>query len=202
VDLVRKGVGSDARIGPSFLFPGPGYGGSCFPKDVKALVQTARQCEAPLQVLEAVESANNRQKQKLFEKLSAALDGQLSGATIAVWGLSFKPNTDDMRESPSLDLIESVLAAGARVVAHDPAAMEEAKRRLDARISYASTNYEALNGADALVIVTDWNEYRHPDFLRIKEMLKRPIVIDGRNLYTPEKLAKLGFTYRSFGRSK
>jgi UDPglucose 6-dehydrogenase len=202
VDLVRKGVGSDARIGPSFLFPGPGYGGSCFPKDVKALVQTGRQCEAPLQVLEAVESANNRQKQKLFEKLSDAFAGQLSGATIAVWGLSFKPNTDDMRESPSLDLIESVLAAGAKVVAHDPAAMEEAKRRLDARISYASTNYEALNGADALVIVTDWNEYRHPDFLRIKEMLKRPIVIDGRNLYTPEKLAKLGFTYRSFGRSK
>ena len=202
VDLVRKGVGSDARIGPSFLFPGPGYGGSCFPKDVKALVQTARQCETPLQVLEAVESANNRQKQKLFEKLSDAFGGQLSGATIAVWGLSFKPNTDDMRESPSLDLIESVLAAGASVVAHDPAAMDEAKRRLDARISYASTNYEALNGADALVIVTDWNEYRHPDFLRIKEMLKRPIVIDGRNLYTPEKLAKLGFTYRSFGRSK
>src|SRR6185503_574144 len=127
VDLVRKGVGSDARIGPSFLFPGPGYGGSCFPKDVKALVQTARQREAPLQVLEAVESANNRQKQKLFEKLSQALNGQLAGATIAVWGLSFKPNTDDMRESPSLDLIESILAAGAKVVAHDPAAMEEAK---------------------------------------------------------------------------
>ena len=201
VDLVRKGVGSDARIGPSFLFPGPGYGGSCFPKDVKALVQTARQREAPLQVLEAVEAANNRQKKRLFEKLSQALNGQLKGATIAVWGLSFKPNTDDMRESPSLDLIESVLAAGAKVVAHDPVAMEEAKRRLDARISYASTNYEALNGADALVIVTDWNEYRHPDFLRIKEALKQPIVIDGRNLYTPEKLAKLGFVYRSFGRA-
>jgi UDPglucose 6-dehydrogenase len=201
VDLVRKGVGSDARIGPSFLFPGPGYGGSCFPKDVKALVQTARQRETPLQVLEAVEAANNRQKQKLFEKLSQALDGQLSGATIAVWGLSFKPNTDDMRESPSLDLIEAVLAAGGKVTAHDPAAMDEARRRLDSRISYASTNYEALTGADALVIVTDWNEYRHPDFLRIKEMLRRPIVIDGRNLYPPEKLAKLGFIYHSFGRS-
>ncbi len=201
VDLVRKGVGSDARIGPSFLFPGPGYGGSCFPKDVKALVQTARQRETPLQVLEAVEAANNRQKQKLFEKLSQALDGQLSGATIAVWGLSFKPNTDDMRESPSLDLIEAVLAAGGKVTAHDPAAMDEARRRLDSRITYASTNYEALTGADALVIVTDWNEYRHPDFLRIKETLRRPIVIDGRNLYPPEKLAKLGFTYHSFGRS-
>jgi UDPglucose 6-dehydrogenase len=201
VDQVRKGVGTDARIGPSFLFPGPGYGGSCFPKDVKALVQTARQCQTPLMVLEAVESANNRQKQKLFEKLSETLNGNLSGTTIAVWGLSFKPNTDDMRESPSLDLIESVLAAGAKVVAHDPAAMDEARRRLDDRISYAATNYDALNGADALVIVTDWNEYRHPDFIRIKETLRRPIVIDGRNLYSPEKLAKLGFTYRSFGRS-
>jgi UDPglucose 6-dehydrogenase len=201
VDQVRKGVGTDARIGPSFLFPGPGYGGSCFPKDVKALVQAARQCETPLLVLEAVETANNRQKQKLFEKLSETLNGDLSGATIAVWGLSFKPNTDDMRESPSLDLIESVLAAGAKVVAHDPAAMAEARRRLDDRISYAATNYEALNGADALVIVTDWNEYRHPDFVRIKDTLRKPIVIDGRNLYSPEKLAKLGFTYRSFGRS-
>jgi len=201
VDQVRKGVGTDARIGPSFLFPGPGYGGSCFPKDVKALVQTARRCETPLLVLEAVESANNRQKQKLFEKLSETLNGDLSGSTIAVWGLSFKPNTDDMRESPSLDLIESVLAAGAKVVAHDPAAMEEARRRLDDRISYAPTNYDALNGADALVIVTDWNEYRHPDFVRIKDTLRKPIVIDGRNLYSPEKLAKLGFTYRSFGRS-
>jgi UDPglucose 6-dehydrogenase len=201
VDQVRKGVGTDGRIGPSFLFPGPGYGGSCFPKDVKALVQTARQCETPLMVLEAVEAANDRQKQKLFEKLSETLNGDLSGATIAVWGLSFKPNTDDMRESPSLDLIESVLAAGAKVVAHDPAAMEEARRRLDDRISYAATNYDALNGADALVIVTDWNEYRHPDFIRIKDTLRKPIVIDGRNLYSPEKLAKLGFTYRSFGRS-
>jgi UDPglucose 6-dehydrogenase len=202
VDLVRKGVGSDARIGPSFLFPGPGYGGSCFPKDVKALVATARQCEAPLKVLEAVETANDRQKRRLFEKLSEALDGGLSGARIAVWGLSFKPNTDDMRESPSLALIESVLAAGGNVVAHDPAAMEEAKRRLGDTISFAPTNYEALTGADALVIVTDWNEYRHPDFIRIKSTLRRPIVIDGRNLYTPEKMASLGFTYRSLGRGR
>ena len=202
VDLVRKGVGSDARIGPSFLFPGPGYGGSCFPKDVKALVSTARQCEAPLQVLEAVESANDRQKKRLFEKLLDALDGSLSGSRIAVWGLSFKPNTDDMRESPSLALIESVLAAGGSVVAHDPAAMEEARRRLGDTISYAATNYEALTGADALVIVTDWNEYRHPDFKRMKETLRRPVVIDGRNLYTPEKMSSLGFTYRSLGRGR
>jgi len=202
VDLVRKGVGSDARIGPSFLFPGPGYGGACFPKDVKALVSTARNCESPLMVLEAVESANDRQKQRLFEKLCEALAGDVSGRRIAVWGLSFKPNTDDMRESPSLALIDAVLAAGGTVVAHDPAAMEEAKRRMGDRVTYAATNYEALTGADALVIVTDWNEYRHPDFRRMKEALRQPIVIDGRNLYPPEKLAALGFTYRSFGRSR
>jgi UDPglucose 6-dehydrogenase len=202
VDLVRKGVGSDVRIGPSFLFPGPGYGGSCFPKDVKALVQTARQRETPLMVLEAVESANDRQKRRLFEKLSECLDGDFSGVRVAVWGLSFKPNTDDMRESPALALIESVLAAGGTIVAHDPAAMEEARRRLGDRIGYAVTNYEAVAGADALVIVTDWNEYRHPDFLRMKEALRRPIVIDGRNLYSPEKLSSLGFTYRSFGRGR
>jgi UDPglucose 6-dehydrogenase len=202
VDLVRKGVGSDARIGPSFLFPGPGYGGSCFPKDVKALVQTARSCESPLMVLEAVEAANDRQKLRLFDKLVEALGGDVAGAQVAVWGLSFKPNTDDMRESPSLSLIEAVLAAGGRIVAHDPAAMEEAERRLGHRITYAATNYEALAGSDALVIVTDWNEYRHPDFKRMKEALRRPIVIDGRNLYAPEKLASLGFTYRSFGRAR
>ena len=198
----RLGVGLDRRVGPAFLFPGAGYGGSCFPKDVKALVSTARNCETPLMVLEAVESANDRQKKRLFEKLCEALAGDVSGRRIAVWGLSFKPNTDDMRESPSLALIDAVLAAGGTVVAHDPAAMEEAKRRIGDRVSYAATNYDALAGADALVIVTDWNEYRHPDFKRMKEALRQPIVIDGRNLYPPEKLASLGFTYRSFGRSR
>jgi UDPglucose 6-dehydrogenase len=200
VDLVRKGIGSDGRIGPSFLFPGPGYGGSCFPKDVKALVQTARQNQSDLRVLEAVEAANERQKGRLFEKLLDAA-GDVSGSRIAVWGPSFKPNTDDMRESPSLSLIESVLASGGVVVAHDPAAMDEARRRLDDRICYAATNYEALADADALVIVTDWNEYRHPDFKRMFDALRRPIVIDGRNLYDPAKMASLGFTYRSIGRS-
>jgi UDPglucose 6-dehydrogenase len=153
-------------------------------------------------VLEAVESANDRQKRRLFEKLTDALEGKVSGLQIAVWGLSFKPNTDDMRESPALDLIEAVLAAGGTVVAHDPASIEEARRRLGDRIRYATTNYEALTGSDALVIVTDWNEYRHPDFVRIKDTLRRPILIDGRNLYAPEKLAALGFTYRSFGRAR
>ena len=200
VDLVRKGIGSDSRIGPSFLFPGPGYGGSCFPKDVKALLHTSEERGAPMQVLAAVEAANELQKHRLFEKLAAAFGGPLTGARIAVWGLAFKAQTDDMRESPALTLIEALLAAGATVVAHDPAAMHEAERRLGARIGYAATNYDALSGADALVIVTDWNEYRFPDFARIKASLKRPIVVDGRNLYDPAKMEQFGFTYRSLGR--
>ena len=199
VDLVRKGIGSDERIGPSFLFPGPGYGGSCFPKDVKALVRTAAGAGIPLAVLAAVEEANERQKHRLFEKLERAV-GDLRGRRIAVWGLAFKPQTDDMREAPALTLIERLLAAGATVVAHDPAAMHEAKRRIGDRIEYADQNYDALTGADALVVVTDWNEYRHPDFARIREALNRPVVIDGRNLYDAAKMRALGFTYDSIGR--
>ena len=201
VDLVRKGIGSDSRIGAAFLFPGPGYGGSCFPKDVKALVRTSRTCGAPMGVLEAVESANDRQKRRLFEKLRQALGDSLTGARIAVWGLSFKPQTDDMRESPALTLIDQLLDAGASVVAHDPVAIPEAQRRIGDRIQFAETNYAALDGADALVIVTDWNEYRHPDLKRIKAALKRPIVVDGRNLYDPAKMRALGFAYFSIGRS-
>ena len=199
VDHVRKGIGTDGRIGPAFLFPGPGYGGSCFPKDVKALVRTAGEHDAPLGVLEAVEAANDRQKHRLFEKLSAAL-GDLDGTHIALWGLAFKPQTDDMREAPSLVLIESLLEAGATVTAHDPAAIHETQRRIGDRIRYAETNYDALEGADALVVVTDWNEYRHPDFERIRKALKRPVVIDGRNLYDPAKMISLGFKYDSIGR--
>ena len=202
VDLVRKGIGSDERIGSSFLFPGPGYGGSCFPKDVKALVRTAAERESPLMVLEAVESANDRQKRRLFEKLERCLDGALEGARVAVWGLAFKPRTDDMRESPALTLIEQLLEAGATVVAHDPAAMHEAKRRLGDRVTFVEHNYDALDGADALVVVTDWNEYRLPDFARMRESLKRPIVVDGRNLYDPRRMRDLGFTYTSIGRSQ
>jgi UDPglucose 6-dehydrogenase len=200
VDLVRKGIGSDSRIGPSFLFPGPGYGGSCFPKDVKALLRTARDAGVPLDVLCAVDAVNERQKHRLFEKLHSVLDGQLAGTRVAVWGLAFKPQTDDMREAPSLTLIEELLAAGATVVAHDPVAMPEAQRRLGDRVEYAPTNYDALTGSDALVVVTDWNEYRHPDLERIRASLKRPIVVDGRNLYDPRKMAALGFTYLSIGR--
>ena len=200
VDLVRKGIGSDTRIGPSFLFPGPGYGGSCFPKDVKALLKTSQDYGMPLNVLNAVEQANEHQKRRLFEKLEAALDGKLRGSHIALWGLAFKPNTDDMREAPALTLIDGLLAAGATVVAHDPAAMPECRRRLGDRIRYADSNYVALDGADALVIVTDWNEYRHPDFNRMKQALRRPVIIDGRNLYNPDRLRSLGFVYDSIGR--
>ena len=202
VDNVRKGIGSDVRIGPSFLFPGPGYGGSCFPKDVKALLRTANENTASLNVLDAVEKANERQKNRLFEKLSSVMPDGLRGRKIAIWGLAFKPQTDDMRESPALTLIESLLDAGATVVAHDPVAMPEAKRRLGDRVGYADSNYDALDGADALVVVTDWNQFRHPDFERIKTSLARPIVIDGRNLYHPDKMAALGFTYRSIGRGR
>jgi len=202
VDHVRRGIGTDARIGPSFLFPGPGYGGSCFPKDVKALIRTATAVGVPLAVLTSVEEANERQKHLLYEKLVVALGGTVSGARIAVWGLAFKPQTDDMREAPSLTLIEALLAAKATVHAHDPVAEHEARRRLGDRVAYAATNYDALVGADALVVVTDWNEYRHPDFARIKESLRRPVLIDGRNLYDPTRMRALGFTYDSIGRAR
>jgi UDPglucose 6-dehydrogenase len=202
VDFVRRGIGTDSRIGPSFLFPGPGYGGSCFPKDVKALVRTAVEAGQPLRVLEAVEAANEAQKERLFEKLRSVLGASLKGAHVALWGLAFKPQTDDMREAPALTLIDKLVDAGATVTGHDPAAMPEAMRRLNGKISYAETNYDALTDADALVVVTDWNEYRHPDFSRIKSTLKRPVIVDGRNLYDPDKMRAMGFTYLSIGRGK
>ncbi len=200
VDLVRKGMGTDSRIGPSFLFAGPGYGGSCFPKDVKALVRTASECGSPLQVLAAVESANERQKKVLVEKVKRALGSNLSGRRIALWGLAFKPGTDDMREAPSLTLIEALLEEGATVCAHDPAALHHARALFGNRIDYAETNYEALAGADALVVVTDWNEYRNPDFERVKRTLKQPVIVDGRNLYDVERMRELGVRYHSIGR--
>jgi UDPglucose 6-dehydrogenase len=199
VDHVRLGIGSDGRIGPAFLFPGPGYGGSCFPKDVKALVRTAKERGVPLRVLSAVEETNDAQKHRLFQKL-VALSGGVTGKRIALWGLAFKPNTDDMREAPSLVLIDELLAAGAEVVAHDPVAMHETERRIGQRIRYATNGYEALEGADALVVVTEWNEYRHPDFDRIRRTLKTPMVVDGRNLYDAARMRGLGFLYDSIGR--
>ncbi len=202
VDLVRKGIGSDQRIGPAFLFPGPGYGGSCFPKDVKALLCTAESLQRPLRVMQAVHEANERQKHRLFELLAEAFQGDLEGKRIAVWGLAFKPQTDDMRDAPALVLINDLLGAGVSVVAHDPVALREAKHRLGDAIDYATSSYDALTGADALVVVTDWNEYRNPDFRRIKQALKRPLIIDGRSLYERQKLAGLGIEYISIGRPR
>jgi UDPglucose 6-dehydrogenase len=200
VDFVRKGIGSDSRIGQSFLFPGPGYGGSCFPKDVKALVKMAQERGVALEVLTGVESANERQKGVLLQKVQGALGTDLRGKRIAIWGLAFKAGTDDMRYAPSLTLIESLLAEGASICAHDPAAMGHARTLIGNRIDYAETNYEALTGADALVVVTDWNEYRHPDFERVKRTLKQPVIVDGRNLYDVEKMRELGVRYFSIGR--
>jgi UDPglucose 6-dehydrogenase len=200
VDFVRRGIGSDSRIGASFLFPGPGYGGSCFPKDVKALVKLAQDRGVPLDVLSAVESANERQKRVLLRKIRSALGGELKGRRIALWGLAFKAGTDDMREAPALTLIDALLDEGVSICAHDPAATEHARALLGNRIDYAETNYEALEGADALVVVTDWNEYRHPDFARVKRTLKQPVIVDGRNLYDVEKMRELGVRYVSIGR--
>jgi UDPglucose 6-dehydrogenase len=200
VQLVRKGIGSDHRIGSAFLFPGPGYGGSCFPKDVKALVKTADGQNVSLDVLKAVEAGNERQKRVLFDKLSGHFDGGFTGRTIGVWGLAFKAETDDVRESPALVLIEALLAAGAKVQAHDPAAIETARHVLADRITYAPHAYDAVAGADALAIVTEWREYRNPDFARVKQGLKRALIVDGRNLYEPARLTELGFTYDCIGR--
>ena len=200
VDSVRKGIGSDSRIGQSFLFPGPGYGGSCFPKDVKALVRIGSECGVPLDVLAGVESANDRQKKVLIGKIRSALGKELKGRRVAVWGLAFKAGTDDMREAPALALIDALLAEGVSVCAHDPAAIDHARSLLGNRIDYAETNYEALVGADALVVATDRNEYRHPDFERVKRTLKQPVIVDGRNLYDVEKMRALGVRYHSIGR--
>jgi UDPglucose 6-dehydrogenase len=199
VTHVRRGIGSDRRIGQAFLFPGPGYGGSCFPKDVKALIRTGTESKMSLDILSAVEQANQRQKRVLFEKLQRHL-GSLSGKVIAVWGLAFKAETDDVRESPALVLIEELLRAGAKVQAHDPAAMETARQQLGNRVTFAGHGFDALAGADALAIVTEWLEYRNPDFARIHQLLKRPLIVDARNLYDPQKLGRLGFTYDSIGR--
>jgi UDPglucose 6-dehydrogenase len=201
VSRVRKGIGSDARIGSAFLFPGPGYGGSCFPKDVKALIRTGDDNGVGLEILKAVEEVNAHQKQKLPAKLTKALGGNLKGSTIAVWGLAFKAQTDDMRESPSIELIEAVLAAGGEVRAHDPEANGTARAVFGKRIEYVDRMYDALEGADALVIVTEWMEFRNPDFDRMKDVLRQPVIVDGRNLYDPRKMKKLGFTYVSLGRN-
>ena len=200
VDMVRRGIGSDERIGRSFLYPGVGYGGSCFPKDVKALIRTMADLGADPSILQAVDDLNDRQKELLLRQIESALGADLSEMTIAVWGLAFKPNTDDMREAPSLVTIEGLLERGARVVAHDPEAMSEAERRFGDRIELCDDYYVALKGAAALVIHTEWNPYRRPDFERMRADMKQPLIFDGRNLYDPRRMAGRGFEYHSVGR--
>ncbi len=202
VSMVRKGIGTDRRIGPAFLFPGPGYGGSCFPKDVKALIRSGTDVGLRFDLLEAVEGVNERQKLVLFRKVQRALGDRLGGTHIGVWGLAFKAETDDMRESPSIPLIRSLVGHGVQVRAHDPKAMESARYFFGDTIGYAKDPYDALEGAEALVIVTEWLVYRNPDFARIKQLLRRPLIIDGRNLYEPERMATLGFEYHGIGRRK
>ena len=202
VEAVRRGIGSDPRIGYHFIYPGAGYGGSCFPKDVQALRQTALANDIPANILGAVEEVNQRQKTTLFTKLSKALQGELKGKKIAVWGLSFKPNTDDMRDAPSRVLLQSLWDAGASATAYDPEAMQETTRIFGERddLTLVESPYAALAGADALVICTEWKAFRSPDFEELKRALNNPVIIDGRNLYEPEKMAELGFAYYGVGR--
>ena len=200
VDHVRKAIGSDRRIGSSFLFPGIGYGGSCFPKDVQAMVHFAAKKDYQFQILRAVESVNTHQKMRLFTKMKSHL-GTLKGKVVAVWGLAFKPRTDDMREAPSVTIIEALLGAGAKIQAYDPEAVEAARRIFGNKVRFAAGNYDALKGADCLAIVTEWNEFRRPDFDRMRKAMRSPIIFDGRNLFTPEEMREHGFTYHSIGRS-
>ncbi len=200
VSLVRHGVGSDHRIGPTFLFPGPGYGGSCFPKDIKALIRTGHERGYDFKILRAVEEVNEAQKRLFLEKVEQHFGPDLTGRTVAVWGLAFKPGTDDMRESPSIVLVEGLLARGAVVQAHDPAALPTARRLFGDRVQYFERDYDALKGADALVVMTDWLEYRRPNFQRVKELMKTPVVFDARNLYEASRMRELKFVYIPLGR--
>lgn len=200
VNMVRDGIGSDSRIGCKFLYPGCGYGGSCFPKDVKALIKTAEQNGYPMRVLKAVEEVNETQKSLLFEKLEKIFNGDLEGKTIALWGLAFKPGTDDMREAPALVLIEKLRKAGCVVRAYDPAAMGESKRRIGDTIFYACDMYDALLDADALMLVTEWKEFRLPAWGVVKKTMKQPVILDGRNIYDVKELQDLGFVYHCIGK--
>ncbi len=200
VESVRKGIGSDPRIGNKFIYPGTGYGGSCFPKDVQALIRTADEHNYSLDILKAVESVNYRQKEVLYNKLNIRFKGDLNGKKFAIWGLAFKPKTDDMREAPSLVVIERLLAAGASVVAYDPVAMEEAHRILGNSIQYAKDEYDALIDSEALILMTEWPEFRLPNFRVMAKLLKNKIIFDGRNIYDPEEMTELSFEYYAIGR--
>ncbi len=200
INDVRRGIGHDQRIGFAFLFPGCGYGGSCFPKDVRALASIARNVGVEPRIMDSVDDVNNRQKHVLIEKIETHFDGQLSGKTIAVWGLAFKPRTDDIREAPALVLIDRMLEQGAQVQVHDPEATANVRDIYGSRIKYATQPNDALEGADALAICTEWSEFRHPNFPEMRRRLNTPLVFDGRNLYDPEQMQEEGFTYHSIGR--
>jgi len=200
-DKVRQAIATDKRIGPAFLFPGVGYGGSCFPKDVKAIIKFSGDKKYRFRILEAVEDVNEAQKLRLLQKVEAAFGKSLKGRTLAIWGLAFKPRTDDMREAPAIPIIEGLLERGARVRAFDPEARDVARRLFGSRITYAKHAYDALKDADALLVVTEWNEFREPDFKKMKRAMKQPVIFDGRNIYNPQQLRALGFTYSSIGRS-
>ncbi|MDX2174607.1 MAG: UDP-glucose/GDP-mannose dehydrogenase family protein [Bacteroidota bacterium] len=199
VNMVRKGIGSDARIGTKFIYPGVGYGGSCFPKDVKALIKTAKENKYNMRILNAVEEVNENQKEVLFTKVKTHFNNDLKGKKFALWGLSFKPKTDDMREAPSLVIIDKLLSEGASVTAYDPVAMHEAERMIGNKISYATDMYDTLNEADALLIVTEWPEFRVPNFDEINKRLKQKALFDGRNIFDPQDMKKLGYSYYCIG---
>jgi UDPglucose 6-dehydrogenase len=200
IDLVRTGIGSDPRIGQQFLFAGVGYGGSCFPKDVKALIKTGHEHEYELKILQAVDEVNERQKKILFKKLMRYFNNQLQNKVVALWGVSFKPNTDDVREAPSLTIISSLLESGAKVRAHDPIALNQIKALYDGKVGFFENYYDTLKQADALVIVTEWNEFRRPDFEKMKSLMKKPVIFDGRNIYDPKLMKEKGFEYFGIGR--
>ena len=202
IELVRKGMGSDARIGPKFLYAGPGFGGSCFPKDLRACITTGREVGYDLKILDAVVAVNETQKRVLGEKVLKHFGGDLRGKKIAVWGLAFKPGTDDIREAPALVLVEQLLAAGAEIVATDPVAMPAVRKVLGDRIRYEPANYATAEGADALVLVTEWNEFRRPSFDRLKQVMRQPVIFDGRNIWNPAEVRAAGFTYSGIGRGK
>jgi UDPglucose 6-dehydrogenase len=202
VNQVRLGIGSDQRIGRAFLYPGPGYGGSCFPKDVKALIRTSEELGLSLEVLKAVEQVNECQKRVVLEKALRYLGQNLTGKIVGIWGLAFKAETDDMRESPAIPLIEGLLAAGARVQTHDPKATDSARLIFGDRVMYAADPYSAAHGADAVAVMTEWLVYRNPDFERVRKLVRRPLLIDGRNLYDPDRMATLGFEYHGIGRGR
>jgi UDPglucose 6-dehydrogenase len=202
IELVRRGMGSDNRIGPKFLYAGPGFGGSCFPKDLRAAISTGREAGYKLEILDAVVAVNERQKRRLGEKVLAHFGKDLRGKRIAVWGLAFKPGTDDIREAPALVLIDQVLAAGATVCATDPVAIDAVRKTIGDRVQFEENNYDCAKGADALVLVTEWHEFRRPSFERLRSLLRQPIVFDGRNVWNPAELRAAGFTYYGVGRGK